>query len=75
MEQSDEEQGDVTSTSMGQPQDYSSATKQEGDGKSYTWSPTEVLNFTMLQWLPGPEAVGRLIRLLNPVWWWADRQS
>lgn len=75
MEQSDEEQGEVTSTSAVEPQDYSSAIKQEGDGKSYTWSPTEVLNFTMLQWLPGPEAVRRLIRLLlNPVWWFADRQ-
>jgi hypothetical protein len=27
------------------------------DGKRYTWTSTELLNFTMLQWLPGPEAV------------------
>ena len=31
--------------------------EREGDGRAYIWTPTEVLNFTMLQWLPGPEAV------------------
>ncbi|KAF1935396.1 alpha/beta-hydrolase, partial [Clathrospora elynae] len=34
----------------------------EGSGRSYTWNPTEVLNFTMLQWLPGPEAALRWLR-------------
>ncbi|KAF1834099.1 alpha/beta-hydrolase [Decorospora gaudefroyi] len=33
-----------------------------GDGRCYMWSPTEVLNFTMLQWLPGPEAALRWLR-------------
>jgi hypothetical protein len=28
----------------------------------YTWTPTEVLNWTMLQWLPGPEASLRWLR-------------
>lgn len=32
------------------------------DVRSYTWSPTEMLNFTMLQWLPGPEAVSISVR-------------
>lgn len=31
--------------------------QSENDARNYTWSPTEILNFTMLQWLPGPEAV------------------
>ncbi|KAF2703388.1 alpha/beta-hydrolase, partial [Pleomassaria siparia CBS 279.74] len=26
------------------------------DGKGYNWSSTEMLNWTMMQWLPGPEA-------------------
>ncbi|KAF2113852.1 Alpha/Beta hydrolase protein [Lophiotrema nucula] len=28
----------------------------------YTWSPTEVLNWVMIQWLPGPEASLRWLR-------------
>lgn len=67
MEQSDEEQaeaGEVPSAFMAQRQGDSPGAKQEGEGKSYTWSPTEVLNFTMLQWLPGPEAVRGL---QNPI--------
>ncbi|KAH7396353.1 Alpha/Beta hydrolase protein [Pyrenochaeta sp. MPI-SDFR-AT-0127] len=32
------------------------------DARNYIWSPTEVLNFTMLQWLPGPEAALRWLR-------------
>jgi hypothetical protein len=28
----------------------------ELNARIYTWSPTEVLNWTMLQWLPGPES-------------------
>lgn len=30
--------------------------ESEYNARSYTWSPTEVLNWTMLQWLPGPES-------------------
>jgi hypothetical protein len=33
------------------------SSQHEQSSRSYTWAPTEVLNFTMLQWLPGPEAV------------------
>lgn len=29
--------------------------ESELNARIYTWSPTEVLNWTMLQWLPGPE--------------------
>lgn len=28
----------------------------EQHATSYSWSPTEILNWTMMQWLPGPEA-------------------
>jgi hypothetical protein len=52
-----EEQDELRSTSTERPGDTTSPGRAEGDGRSYTWSPTEVLNFTMLQWLPGPEAV------------------
>jgi hypothetical protein len=40
-----------------QDEDEEVTESREGDGRSHTWTPTEVLNFTMLQWLPGPEAV------------------
>jgi hypothetical protein len=53
----EQEEEEVYSTSTSQPGDVTSSGEVEGDGRSYTWSPTEVLNFTMLQWLPGPEAV------------------
>jgi hypothetical protein len=36
----------------------------ELNARAYTWSPTEVLNWTMLHWLPGPE--GSLVRHLPP---------
>ncbi|EMD92251.1 hypothetical protein COCHEDRAFT_1203262 [Bipolaris maydis C5] len=64
MQQSDEEQvevGQVPSGLMPQSPNYT-AREEESDGKRYTWSPTEVLNFTMLQWLPGPEAALRWLR-------------
>ncbi|KAF1996963.1 alpha/beta-hydrolase [Amniculicola lignicola CBS 123094] len=32
------------------------------DNRTYTWTPTEVLTWTMLQWLPGPEASLRWLR-------------
>ncbi|KAL6706185.1 hypothetical protein ACN47E_005920 [Coniothyrium glycines] len=40
----------------------SSLRQGELDTRSYAWSPTEILNFTMLQWLPGPEAALRWLR-------------
>lgn len=36
--------------------------QSETDATHYTWSPTEILNWTMLQWLPGPEAGLRWLR-------------
>jgi hypothetical protein len=72
LEMQHDEEEDVLSTSTAQPGDATSPRKVDGDGKSYTWSPTEVLNFTMLQWLPGPEAVRDLflclMRLLGGGW-------
>jgi hypothetical protein len=56
-----EEQEELRSTSTARPGDTTSPGRVDGDGRSYTWSPTEVLNFTMLQWLPGPEAVRVLL--------------
>jgi hypothetical protein len=60
-----EEQDELRSTSTARPGDTTGPGKVEGDGRSYTWSPTEVLNFTMLQWLPGPEAVCYLLICLT----------
>lgn len=34
----------------------------EASKQSYSWTPTELLNWTMLQWLPGPEASLRWLR-------------
>jgi hypothetical protein len=36
----------------------------ENDAKArhYTWTPTEILNWTMMQWLPGPESSLRWLR-------------
>lgn len=52
-----EEDEDVLSVSTERPGDPLSRRQSDLESKSYTWSPTEILNFTMLQWLPGPEAV------------------
>lgn len=38
-----------------------SAHDSEGDSRHYSWAPSEVLNWTMLQWLPGPEAILRFL--------------
>jgi hypothetical protein len=32
------------------------------EAKNYTWTPTEILNWTMMQWLPGPESSLRWLR-------------
>ncbi|KAH7135060.1 Alpha/Beta hydrolase protein [Dendryphion nanum] len=40
----------------------SSRHESEIKAQSYTWTPTELLNWTMLQWLPGPEASLRWLR-------------
>lgn len=37
-------------------------TGSEGEKSRYTWTPTTMLNFVMLQWLPGPEAGLRWLR-------------
>lgn len=34
----------------------------EFDTRNYTWTPTEILNWTMMQWLPGPESSLRWLR-------------
>lgn len=47
----------IQSRSTDRPQDPFQHQQSEKDGRNYIWSPTEILNFTMLQWLPGPEAV------------------
>jgi len=76
MQQSDEEQvevGQVPSGLTPQSPNYT-AKEEESDGKRYTWSPTEVLNFTMLQWLPGPEAVSEH-PIRPPIRMTADKQS
>lgn len=36
--------------------------ESEINARNYTWSPTEVLNWTMMQWLPGPEGSLRWLR-------------
>ncbi|KAF2646735.1 alpha/beta-hydrolase [Massarina eburnea CBS 473.64] len=36
--------------------------ESEAKATDYMWTPTEVLNFAMLQWLPGPEASLRWLR-------------
>ena len=36
--------------------------ESEFNARAYTWSPTEVLNWVMIQWLPGPEASLRWLR-------------
>jgi hypothetical protein len=34
----------------------------DSEPKNYTWTPTEILNWTMMQWLPGPESSLRWLR-------------
>lgn len=36
--------------------------QSELDTRNYIWSPTEILNWTMMQWLPGPESSLRWLR-------------
>lgn len=35
---------------------------KEMEARNYTWTPTEILNWTMMQWLPGPESSLRWLR-------------
>jgi hypothetical protein len=37
--------------------------QSEVEARNYTWSPTEILNWTMMQWLPGesPQEALRLV--------------
>jgi hypothetical protein len=48
--------------SSDQPSTPFNPREPEKNARSYIWSPTEVLNWTMLQWLPGPEASLRWLR-------------
>lgn len=48
----------------------------ETNGQDYTWAPTEILSWTMMQWLPGPEAGLRWLKQAshdsshaNPAFW------
>lgn len=52
-----EEDEEVCSTSTVRPAQTPGPGQGDAESRSYIWSPTEILNFTMLQWLPGPEAV------------------
>jgi hypothetical protein len=36
--------------------------QSEMETKNYIWTPTEILNWTMMQWLPGPESSLRWLR-------------
>ena len=49
----------VPAGGMEQP---SNLRESEADASIYSWSATEVLNWTMMQWLPGPEASLRWLR-------------
>lgn len=44
------------------PEQPLSPRESEINARDYTWSTTEVLNWTMMQWLPGPEASLRWLR-------------
>ncbi|KAI8933104.1 hypothetical protein NX059_009747 [Plenodomus lindquistii] len=57
-----EEEGEVDGESAKGGGEGMENVKGTEDGKGYTWSPTEILNFVMLQWLPGPEAALRWLR-------------
>ncbi|KAH3959750.1 hypothetical protein HBH98_103660 [Parastagonospora nodorum] len=42
---------------------YGTTARDDGaEARSYTWTPTEILNWTMMQWLPGPESSLRWLR-------------
>jgi hypothetical protein len=42
---------------------YGTTARDDGaEASSYTWTPTEILNWTMMQWLPGPESSLRWLR-------------
>jgi hypothetical protein len=49
------DQDEIQPGSTRQASPPSSRRDTELNARTYTWSPTEVLNWTMLQWLPGPE--------------------
>ncbi|KAF2851918.1 alpha/beta-hydrolase [Plenodomus tracheiphilus IPT5] len=54
VEEEAEVQSDTTERPVGVTGEWTDG--NGGEVKGYTWSPTEILNFVMLQWLPGPEA-------------------
>lgn len=53
---------EIHSSSTVRPPPPFSPRDSEINARIYTWSPVEVLNWTMLQWLPGPEASLRWLR-------------
>ena len=55
-------QADEMQSAAQQPELPHSPRQSETNASHYTWSPTEILNWTMLQWLPGPEAGLRWLR-------------
>lgn len=55
----DEERGSRPSQSSEVHANGHASGSRDMDIHSYAWTATEILNFTMLQWLPGPEAVSR----------------
>jgi hypothetical protein len=55
-------QADETQSATQQQEMPLSPRQSETNATYYTWSLTEILNWTMLQWLPGPEAGLRWLR-------------
>lgn len=42
---------------------HGTTTREDGsEARGHTWTPTEILNWTMMQWLPGPESSLRWLR-------------
>ena len=56
LEEDEAEQDDNVNAMPLSPRD------SELHAKPYTWTPTDLLNWTMMQWLPGPEASLRWLR-------------
>lgn len=59
---SDDDDRQSTSTVRPARPTATSPHNSETGNQSYSWTPTELLNWTMLQWLPGPEASLRWLR-------------
>lgn len=55
-ERSTHDDVEILSDATERPEVPFSPRESEFNATHYTWSPTEMLNWTMMQWLPGPEA-------------------